>query len=112
MSTTRFDGFDPSAGRHILDEIQHATLWAQKSNLHSIPTDCPTRERRGWNADGWVSASGGLLTLDTPALLSKWTRDMYDEQGRFTAGSAEHGCVPSIVPAEQPGGADEHGVMR
>lgn len=65
-------------------------------------------------ADGWVSSDGGMLTLDTPALMIKWIRDMYDEQSRYATGSSstEHGCVPSIVPAEQPTGADEHGTCH
>jgi hypothetical protein len=67
-------------------------------------------------ADGWVSSDGGMLTLDTPALMIKWIRDMYDEQSRYATGilgsSTEHGCVPSIVPAEQPTGADEHGTCH
>ena len=45
VSTTRFDSFD-RAERNILNDIKHITLYAQKSNYHSIPTDCPTRERR------------------------------------------------------------------
>ena len=108
ISQLHFDSFDPSE-RHILNDIHHATLWSQKSNLHSVPTDCPTRERRGWMADGWVSSDGGMLTLDTPALMRKWIRDMYDEQSRYLEGTPEHGCVPSIVPSEQPGGGDENG---
>ena len=29
----------------VLDQIQHNTVWGQKSNLMSIPTDCPQRTR-------------------------------------------------------------------
>jgi len=34
----------------LLNKIQNAVLWGQKSNLMSVPTDCPQRdERRGWS---------------------------------------------------------------
>ena len=41
ISTTRFDSFDPKE-HNIINDIKHITLYAQKSNYHSIPTDCPT----------------------------------------------------------------------
>lgn len=41
ISTTRFDSLNP-AEHNILNDIKHITLYAQKSNYHSIPTDCPT----------------------------------------------------------------------
>ena len=41
ISTTRFDSFDPKQ-HNIINNIKHLTLYAQKSNYHSIPTDCPT----------------------------------------------------------------------
>lgn len=56
ISSLRFDDFDhPSVAAasqqpqphpqpaQILNQVHHATLWSQKSNLHSVPTDCPTR---------------------------------------------------------------------
>lgn len=37
----------------ILNRIQTAILYTQQSNLHSHPTDCPTRcGVRGWQDDG------------------------------------------------------------
>ena len=41
ISTIRFDSLNP-AEHNILNDIKHITLYAQKSNYHSIPTDCPT----------------------------------------------------------------------
>jgi hypothetical protein len=58
ISTIRFDSLpaaelqhqkrNATPERNILNDIQRITLYSQKSNLHSIPTDCPTREKRGW----------------------------------------------------------------
>jgi alpha-L-rhamnosidase len=58
--------------------------------------------------DAWVSSDGGMLTLDTGALHTKWVRDIYDEQARSIA-AGQGGCAPNIAPAECPGGTDAHG---
>lgn len=34
----------------LLNKIWEATMQAYRSNLHSIPTDCPQREKNGWTA--------------------------------------------------------------
>ena len=41
----------------MLNAIQHATVWGQKSNVMSVPTDCDNRdERRGWTGDAALTA--------------------------------------------------------
>ena len=40
-----------TAEGRTLNSIQSSYLQTQRNNLHSIPTDCPTREKRGWMAD-------------------------------------------------------------
>ena len=32
----------------VLNSLQRAVRYTQLANLHSIPTDCPQREKRGW----------------------------------------------------------------
>eukprot|EP01051_Picozoa_sp_SAG22_P004324 SAG22_NODE_229_length_14598_cov_13.257052_5_plen_85_part_00 len=32
----------------ILNKIQKAIVYTQRSNFHTIPTDCCQREKRGW----------------------------------------------------------------
>ena len=39
-----------------LNQIQAAVVQTSKSNLFSIASDCPTREKRGWLGDAQVSA--------------------------------------------------------
>ena len=46
--------------------------------------------------DAWVSSDGGMLTLDTGALHTKWVRDIYDEQARSIA-AGQGGCAPNIA---------------
>ncbi len=55
-----------------------------------------------------MSVDGGMLTLDTGALHSKWIRDIFDEQNRNPPGPNQ-GCGPSQAPVECWDGADEHG---
>lgn len=60
------------------------------------------------SGDAWVSSDGGMLTLDTGALHTKWIRDIYDEQARAIA-AGKGACAPNIAPAECPGGVDSSG---
>ena len=40
----------PNGTADILNRVQSATVYAQRSNLMSIPTDCPQRGRRTLHA--------------------------------------------------------------
>lgn len=61
------------------------------SNLFGIPTDCPTREKNGWMADGFMVQEAGMLSYNSGSIYAKWVKDMTDAQ------SAD-GDVPGIVP--------------
>lgn len=61
------------------------------SNLFGIPTDCPTREKNGWMADGFMVQEAGMLSYDSRNVYAKWVKDMVDAQGA-------DGNVPGIVP--------------
>lgn len=61
------------------------------SNLFGIPTDCPTREKNGWMADGFMVQEAGMFSYDSRNIYAKWVKDMVDAQ------SAD-GNVPGIVP--------------
>jgi len=43
-----FPGRDTYPAAGILQAIHSAVVQTQRSNVHSIPTDCPQREKRGW----------------------------------------------------------------
>lgn len=61
------------------------------SNLFGIPTDCPTREKNGWMADGFMVQEAGMLSYDSRNIYAKWVRDMKDAQ-------QANGDLPGIVP--------------
>ncbi|WP_085980034.1 family 78 glycoside hydrolase catalytic domain [Rhodopirellula sallentina] len=58
------------------------------SNLHSIPTDCPHREKNGWMGDATTGMEYGMANYDLAALMTKFVGDMLDTQddeGRMAA---------------------------
>jgi len=66
------------------------------NNLHSIPTDCPQREKMGWMDDGCVDMELGFMNYDTPNFYTKWIHDMQDAQD-------SNGHVSDIVPTSDWG---------
>lgn len=61
-----------------LNNIQAAIVQTQKSNIFSIPSDCPTREKRGWQGDAQVSSNQALLNLRMGPLYENWARSHSD----------------------------------
>ncbi|MCL4402938.1 MAG: glycoside hydrolase family 78 protein [Acidobacteria bacterium] len=60
----------------MLNRLQQATLWTQRSNMHSIPTDCPARERCGWTGDAQVDSEMAIYNFDYALFLSKYLVDV------------------------------------
>lgn len=82
-----FDCSDPA-----LTRLWRNTCISYLSNLQSIPTDCPHREKNGWTGDAHLAAEFGLLNFDSAGVYTKWINDLDDEQ-RPT------GELPGIVPS-------------
>ncbi len=64
---------------------------SQQSNLLSIPTDCPQREKAGWTGDIAIYGKTALLNADLTAFLNRWLLSVRADQG-------ENGAVPIVVP--------------
>lgn len=76
----------------LLNKIQSACVWGERTNFHAVPTDCPQRdERQGWMGDAQVSAYAMLYNFNMPPAYSKFLRDIQDAQG-------EDGSIPDTVP--------------
>lgn len=76
----------------LFNQLMQNILWTQRSNLHSTPTDCPQRdERMGWTGDILAFAQTACFNMDMAAFLTKWLRDMRDDQ-------AEDGRYPDFAP--------------
>jgi alpha-L-rhamnosidase len=61
-----------------LNAIQAIILRSQRSNLASIPTDCPQREKRGWMADASVTADEASLNFFMEEVYTNWLRTHSD----------------------------------
>jgi alpha-L-rhamnosidase len=77
-----------AASKDILNGIQRIVTWGQKTNLHSIPTDCDQRdERMGWMGDAQGTAEEAIMNFDMAAFYTNFVRDIrdvQDEKGRIT----------------------------
>ena len=76
----------------LLNQVQHMCRWSTISNLHSIPTDCPHREKNGWTGDTSLSSEQMLINFNTRAILSKWSSDLRRSQ-------RPAGQIPCVVPS-------------
>ena len=86
-----------STGNDLVNKLIANTVWGQRSNYLSVPTDCPQRnERLGWTADTQVFTETGTFFANTDAFFHKWMRDMRDSQ-------SETGAFPGVAPTAQYG---------
>ena len=77
----------------LMNQIQSNTVWSQKSNLMSIPTDCDQRdERKGWLGDIGLSAEECTYNFGTGAFYTAYLNQVQDAQNTST------GSVPDYVP--------------
>lgn len=80
-----------SCSNPLLNKIWKAGIYSYLSNLQSIPTDCPHREKNGWTGDAHLAAEQGLFNFDPAPVYTKWLYDLDDEM-------KESGALPGIVP--------------
>ena len=77
-----------AASKDVLNGLQRIITWGQKTNLHSIPTDCAQRdERMGWMGDAQGTAEEAIMNFDMAAFYTNFMRDIrdvQDEKGRIT----------------------------
>ena len=86
-----------STGSDLINRLISNTVWGQRSNYLSIPTDCPQRnERLGWTADTQVFSETGTFFANTRSFFHKWMRDLRDTQ-------SDLGGFPSVAPFGQYG---------
>jgi len=89
-----------TCGEPILNQIYRCSLQGEKSNIHSILTDCPQRdERMGWLNDSTVRVEATPYLADIGRLFPKIVRDCMDVQdvdGSITCTAPfAFGCRPA-----------------
>lgn len=101
-----------SCNDEFFNQIHRFVDWAIRSNLQSIPTDCPHREKLGWLEQDHLMMPSMYYRYDLSALYRKLMNDM--EASQFVAGqdlgygapstpwiSEGHdleGMIPTIAP--------------
>lgn len=77
----------------LLNTIQKNIQNGQRSNMFSVPTDCPQRdERLGWMGDAQIFAATSCYNMDMAGFYAKWIRDIADSQD-------DEGWVTDVNPA-------------
>lgn len=95
-----------TTGNSLINRLISNTVWGQRSNYLSVPTDCPQRnERLGWTADTQVFSETGTFFADTRRFFHKWMRDMRDTQ-------SPTGGFPGVAPFAQYGANEHVDMMR
>ncbi|MCW0481855.1 alpha-L-rhamnosidase [Gaoshiqia sediminis] len=75
----------------LFNQIFTLINWGIKSNLQSVMTDCPTREKLGWIEQTHLMGTSVHFNFNLYKLYEKLLADMQDAQ-------TEKGLVPNIVP--------------
>ena len=75
----------------LFNRIHQLVDWAIGSNLQSIVTDCPHREKLGWLEIAHLMAPSTLYTYDAASLFAKVARDTTESQ-------LASGLVPTTAP--------------
>jgi alpha-L-rhamnosidase len=84
-----------------INGIHRISQKAMISNLHSIPTDCPHREKNGWLGDAVTGMEFGMANFDLAALMTKFTRDIVDTQdsaGRLSIIAPDNNYCTGLSP--------------
>ena len=66
-----------------INRLHQLARWTITSNLHSIPTDCPAREKCGWLGDAHAMVTMGIYNF---GMETFWTKYLYDIRSILTTG--------------------------
>ena len=79
----------------LFNQIFELINWGIKSNMASVATDCPHREKLGWLEQTYLIGPSMHYNFDIHTLYSKIVTDMMDSQ-------LDNGLVPDIAPEYVP----------
>ncbi len=88
-SSTPIGKFETS--NELFNRTHALVRWAQRSNMMSVMTDCPHREKMPWLEETHLNGPSLRYNFEMAPLLAKTTNDMADSQ-------LENGFVPNIAP--------------
>jgi len=80
-----------SCSNDLFNRTSTLIRWAMRSNMQSVLTDCPHRERLGWLEQNHLVGASLMDNFDVHALFGKICWDMSDAQ-------TADGLIPDIAP--------------
>ena len=80
-----------ACSKTLFNRIHEMIDWSIGSNLQSVVTDCPHREKLGWLEIGNLMAPSIMYSYDIASLFSKIVRGIGESQ-------LDNGMVPTIIP--------------
>lgn len=80
-----------SSSNELFNRIYSLIKWAQRSNMMSIMTDCPHREKQGWLEQYHLNGPSLRYNFDLLPMFRKSMNDMADSQ-------LQSGLIPNIAP--------------
>lgn len=95
LSTAKENLGEFSCSDSRLNRLYQNIRWSQRSNMLSVPTDCPSREKGGFTGDIQIYAQTAMLNEEMTPFLSSWLRNL-------SATQAANGAVPITVPETAP----------
>ncbi|WP_183557826.1 family 78 glycoside hydrolase catalytic domain [Mucilaginibacter sp. SP1R1] len=75
----------------LFNKTYNLVRWAQRSNMMSLMTDCPHREKMGWLEENNLNGPSLRYNFDMALLFRKTMNDMADAQ-------LDNGLIPNIAP--------------
>ena len=84
-----------SCSNTLFNQIFDLINWSIKSNLASVTTDCPHREKLGWLEQTHLMGPSIHYNFDIHTLYNKIVTDMIDSQ-------LDNGLIPDIAPEYIP----------
>lgn len=84
-----------SCSDSLFNKIFELINWGIKSNMASVATDCPHREKLGWLEQTYLIGPSMHYNFDIHSFYGKIVTDMMDSQ-------LENGLVPDIAPEYVP----------
>ena len=84
----------------LFNQHYAASLLSLEGNWHSLPEDCPHREKCGWLGDAHATADLSLFNYDMNTFYMKYIRDIEDSRrkdGRLRRVRPQSEGVPTMV---------------
>ena len=80
----------------LFNRIRTLVRWAQRSNMMSVLTDCPHREKLGWLEQYHLNGPSLRYEFDLAQLFTKSMNDMADSQLRQRPGAGHRAGIRAV----------------